>query len=110
MPIARIRRAIDREWIRVGWLGGQTLRHRLIACVPLLILTVPALLVEAFSYEAAAVFIIGGVCLAGVVTLWIEARRMAGTGAFSSERSARFVRRSRAKKAEQHPMPGDSED
>ncbi len=78
--------------------------------MPLLILTVPALLVEAFSYEAAAVFIIGGVCLAGVVTLWIEARRMAGTGAFSSERSARFVRRSRVKKGEKDPPPGDSQD
>ena len=104
-PIARIRRAIDREWIKAGWSGGQTLRHRLIALAPLLILALPALLVETFSYVTAVVFVISGACLAGVVTLWIEGRRMAGTGAFSSKRSERFVRRSQSKRAGEKNTP-----
>jgi hypothetical protein len=92
-PIARIRRAIDREWIRVGWVGSQTLKQRLIALVPLLIFTVPGLIVN--SYALGGAFILTGMCLTATVTFWIEARRLAGTGSFSSKRSERFTKRSR---------------
>ena len=79
-PIARIRRAIDREWIRVGWVGTQTLKHRLMSLGPLLVLTVPALIIEPFSYGAAGAFLLSGVLLTIVASLWIERRRLAGTG------------------------------
>ena len=94
-PIACFRRAVDREWIRVGWAGTQTLKHRLIALVPLLIFAVPALIIEPVSYGAGAVFLLTGMVLTIVASLWVEGRRLVGTGSFSSKRSERFVRRSR---------------
>jgi hypothetical protein len=93
--IARIRRAIDREWIRVGWKGTQTSKHRLMSLGPLLIFTIPTLIVEPFSYGAAGAFFLTGFCLTVALSLWIEGRRMAGTGSFSSRRSERFAKRSR---------------
>lgn len=92
-PLARIRRAIDREWIRVGWAGTQTLKHRLISLAPLLICSVPALILEPFSYGASVALILTGVCLTATLGLWIEKRRLAGTGHFLSKRSERVVRR-----------------
>ena len=37
----RLRRIIDKEWIRVGWAGMPTLRHHLIAFAPVAVLLVP---------------------------------------------------------------------
>ena len=61
--------------------------------MPLLIFMVPAVMVERLSYAAGAVFLISGLCLAIMTTVWIECRRITGTGAFSTKRSERFLRR-----------------
>ncbi len=92
--LRRVLRAIDREWIRVGWVGMQTLRHRMIALSPLLIVTPAAMLIEHWAYDAGAVIVVVGVVAASIATLYIEHRRMIAVSA--PHRSARlFQRRAR---------------
>lgn len=88
-----IRRIIDRDWIKVDWCGSQTLVHRLIAVAPLLLCGVLGGLVP--SYRVGVVVGVIGVLATAATTMWIEGRRLIGTGAFSSRRSANFVRRIR---------------
>ena len=90
--IADVRRMIDREWIKVDWAGGQTLTHRLIAAAPLAVaLLVSILLPRGFGIVAGGV----GLFATVVITIWIEGRRMAGTGAFSTRRSDKIAKRMR---------------
>lgn len=98
-PIPRLRRIIDREWIRVGWSGHLTWKHRLIMAAPFTLVGGAAILVEPLSRTAAVIVVFTGFCLTGALGLWISCRAMAGTGSFSSRRSERFVRRERARKA-----------
>ena len=91
--IAYVRRLIDREWIKVDWVGGQTLTHRAIALVPLAVATIVTSLQP--SYSVGIAFVIVGFAGTIAVSMWIEGRRLAGTGALSTERSSRFVKRTR---------------
>jgi len=94
MPIIdHVRRIIDREWIRVDWSGTQTLKHRAISLVP------PAMAMGLASISPSLTLAIA-LGLAGVLgyvamAIWIEGRRLKGTGALSTKRSERFVARMR---------------
>lgn len=94
----RLRRIVDREWIRVGWAGMPTLRHHLIAVAPMICLLVPATVVEQWSYNAGAAILFVGLFLYGGLIMWIHVRRMVGLGYCSSIRSERVAKRSRRKR------------
>jgi len=91
--IDKVRSMIDREWIKVDWCGSQTLVHRLIAATPLLAATVAASLQSSRPVGLGVVMV--GVAGFVAISIWIEGRRLAGTGAFSTRRSERFVLRTR---------------
>ena len=92
----QLRTMIDREWIRTNWCGSQTLRHRLIAFSPglrgstLASLPLPRWLQTLLVVPGFMGFL--------AVIMWIEVRRMTGTGAFSTRRSKQFVRRNRLRR------------
>ncbi len=90
--IRRVVRMVDRKWIRAGWVGSQTARHRLLACIPLILLGLPALLLEPFGYDVAIGLILMGVVLSAVATMSIEGRRMAALR--NARRSERVFRAS----------------
>jgi hypothetical protein len=92
----RLRRIIDRDWIRVGWVGRPTLRHHLIAFTPAAILLIPATLVEQRSYRtSAAALLLAGFFAYFALMVWIHVRGMAGLGYFSTIRSDRVAKRHR---------------
>ena len=95
----RLRRIVDREWIRVGWAGMPTLRHHLIAFAPMIFLLIPSMVVEQWSYNAGAAILFVGLILYGGLIMWIHVRRMIGLGYCSSIRSERVAKRSRRKRA-----------
>lgn len=97
--LSPLRSAIDREWVRVDWSGSQTVRHRVIAAAPLMLVVVSTLLPVPRAVQFIA--LLAGLCLSITVTMWIEARRWVGAGAFSTRRSENFVRRLRAKRQRQ---------
>ncbi len=88
----RVVRMADREWIRAGWIGSQTVRHRLLACIPLILLGLPALLLEPFGYDGAIGLVLMGVVLSAIATMAIEGRRM--TALRNARRSERVFRAS----------------
>ncbi len=90
--IRRWTQMVDREWIRVGWVGSQTVRHRLLAFLPLLVIALVAPLFAYFGYEVAKGMILLGVAKSGLLTLWIEGRRMAALR--NARRSERVFRAS----------------
>ena len=97
-PIQRLRLIVDKEWIKVGWAGTPTLRHQFIALGPAIIVLVPSLLIERWSY-AVGIGVLGGSFVAyGVMIIWIHIRRMAGLGYFSTKRSDRVAKRSRRRR------------
>ena len=90
--LGSLRKYIDREWAKVDWCGPQTFQHRLLAAAPLIVCG------GAIGLFSAPYWIeISGILLAfavfGLLTLWIEGRRLAGIGAFSTERSEKYIRR-----------------
>ncbi|MDJ0275773.1 hypothetical protein QLH51_03000 [Sphingomonas sp. 2R-10] len=91
--IRRVVRMADREWIRVGWVGSQTARHRLLACIPLILLGLSALAIESIDYDGAGLLILTGVVLSVCATLAFEWRRMAALG--NARRSERVFRASK---------------
>lgn len=95
----RLRRIVDREWIRVGWAGMPTLRHHLIAFAPTICLLIPSMVVERWSYNAGTAILFVGFFLYGGLIMWIHVRRMIGLGYCSSVRSERVAKRSRRKRA-----------
>ena len=97
-PLHRVKRVVDREWIRVGWAGFPTLNHRLIAMMPLLIVIPVAWLIEPLSYSSALVVVLIGLFLSVAALVWIIYRQWAGIGAFLTKRSEQTARRSRAKR------------
>lgn len=91
----RLRRIVDKEWIRVGWAGMPTLRHHLVAFAPMIALLIPSIVVEQWSYDAGVAILAIGLALYGALIMWIHVRRMAGLGYFSSTRSERMATRHR---------------
>lgn len=92
-----VRRMIDREWMKVDWCGSQTLIHRLISATPLAVMGVLGSLLPS---RALGVTVVGVGFLAMIaISIWIEGRRLAGTGAFSSGRSDSFVKRIRRRRS-----------
>lgn len=91
----RLRRIVDKEWIRVGWAGMPTLRHHLVAFLPMIALLIPSVVVEQWSYNAGAAILAIGFLLYFASIMWIHLRRMAGLGYFSSTRSERVAKRQR---------------
>jgi NhaP-type Na+/H+ and K+/H+ antiporter len=89
----RLRRIVDREWIRVGWAGMPTSRHHLLAFLPMIALLIPSMVVEQWSYNAAAAILAVGMLIYGAMIMWIHIRRMAGLGSFSTTRSQRVAKR-----------------
>ena len=100
-PIRRLRRFIDRQWIKQHWCGSQSLTLRAVACAPLLLAAAISSLLD--SYTAQMWVGVLAFMTTMILTFWIEFRRMVGTGSFSSIRSERFVRRQRAREARQRP-------
>lgn len=94
----RLRRIVDRKWIRVGWAGLPTLRHHLIAFAPMICLLIPSTIVEQWSYKAGAAILFVGLFLYGTLIMWIHVRRMIGLGYCSSLRSERVAKRSHRKR------------
>ena len=99
-PIHSLRVAIDKEWIRVGWAGMPTLRHNLIAFTPVVILLLPAMILEQWSYALGASTLMVGFLACVVLIIWIHLRRMNGLGAFSTSRSERVTRRSNRRRSQ----------
>ena len=94
-PIKYVRAIIDREWIRVDWCGSQTLIHRVVSLVPLI---AGGLLGSLFSSRGVGVAMASvGLAVTIATGVWIEGRRLVGTGSFSNRRSEQFVRRMRLK-------------
>lgn len=86
---------IDKEWIRVGWVGRPTLRHHLIAFTPMILLLPAAMILEKWSYATGATIIGAGMLLYVVAIIWIWMRALTGLGYFSSRRSDRVAKRLR---------------
>lgn len=76
-----------------------TLRHHLIAFVPMLALLGPSMVVEQWSYDVGAAIMFIGAILYGVLIMWIHLRQMAGLGYFSSKRSERVAKRHQRRRA-----------
>lgn len=93
--VHRLRRIVDKEWIRVGWAGMPTPRHFLIALTPVAILLAPAMVAERWSYDTGAAILLIGILASCAMIIWIHTRRMAGLGYFSSARSDRVAERQR---------------
>jgi hypothetical protein len=91
--IGKVRSIFDREWIKVDWCGSQTIVHRLIAATPLLVTAAAAGLVSSRSGALGAVLL--GMAATVAISIWIEGRRLTGTGAFNTRRSEGFVQRMR---------------
>jgi hypothetical protein len=91
-----IRRIVDREWIKVDWCGRQTLVHRLLSVVPIACAGVLSSLLS--SRTAGIILLTAGFLSYFATSMWIEGRRMAGTGAFSTRRSDKFVKRMRQRR------------
>ena len=98
--IQSLRVAIDKEWIRVGWAGMPTLRHHLIAFAPVVILLLPAIVLEQRSYALGVLTLVVGFLAYAVLIIWIHLRRMNGVGAFSTSRSERVTRRGNRRRAQ----------
>lgn len=96
----RLRRIVDKEWIRAGWAGMPTLRHHLIAFTPVAILLVPSIVAEQWSYDAGAAILLIGFLMYGAMIMWIHLRKMVGLGYFSSTRSERVAKRYRYRRAQ----------
>lgn len=99
-PFQILRVAIDKEWIRVGWAGMPTLRHHLIAFAPVIILVLPAMILEKWSYALGVSTLVVGFLAYAVIIFWIHLRRMNGVGAFSTSRSEGVTRRSNRRRAQ----------
>lgn len=84
--LGHLRRVIDREWIENGRSGSHTFVHRVLAIIPLLIVVPILSLPLAKALQTG--LLIGGFCGTALVVIWIECRRMVGTGAVSSLRPA----------------------
>ena len=97
-PIQRLRRIIDKEWIRVGWAGRPTLRHQFIALGPTIIVLVPSLLIERWFYAVGVGILCASFVAYGAMITWIHIRRMAGVGSFSTTRSDRVAKRSQRRR------------
>jgi len=107
-PIQRLRLAIDKEWIRVGWEGMPTLRHHLMAFTPAIILLLPVMILEQWSYVLGTATLAVGLLFYGVSMIWIHLRRMNGVGSFSTTRSERVIRRSNRKRAKVQPAANET--
>ena len=97
----RLRRYIDRQWIKQHWCGSQSLKLRVIAYTPLLLSVAIGGLLGSYAIQISAVVL--GFLATVILAFWIEFRRQVGTGAFSSIRSERFVRRQRARAEKPEP-------
>ncbi|MEL7688757.1 hypothetical protein AAG596_14460 [Citromicrobium bathyomarinum] len=97
VPIAYLRRLIDREWIKVDWAGRPTLGHRFMAFTPSAIFLIPAMLVERSSYGWSIAILTVGFVLSAGIYFWILRRQLVGIGSFSTTRSDRVVKRNRRK-------------
>lgn len=104
----RLRRIVDKEWIRVGWVGMPTLRHNLVAFMPMIALLVPSAVVEQWSYYAGAAILAIGFFLYGALITWILSRRLAGLGSFSTTRSERVAKRQRRRR-DQRSLPAEAD-
>lgn len=94
----RLRRIVDKEWIRVGWLGMPTLRHYLIAFTPMAILLIPSALMERWSYDASVAIMLVGLLITFAMLFWMRFRQMTGLGYFNSVRSDRVAKRRRLRR------------
>ena len=108
MP-TRLRNFVDREWAKVDWCGYQTLNHRLVAATPCFFSGVAFWLLS-MPYWVGIACAILVVSFSGLLTLWIEGRRLVGTGAFSTKRSENFIRRMNAKRQKHMDQRCDHED
>jgi hypothetical protein len=95
----RLIRNVDKEWIKVGWAGMPTLRHNLLALTPLVIFLVPAMIVEPWNYDAGAAILLIGMLMSSYLIIWINLRKLAGLGYFSSVRSDRVAKRQQRRRA-----------
>jgi hypothetical protein len=86
----RLRLAIDKEWIRAGWGGSLTFRHRLIALLPTAVATLLAMAAETFSRSLGEGILLLGLMASLVLLSYIVARRFM---AMSTRRSERLARR-----------------
>lgn len=80
-----------------------TLRHHLIAFIPMLVPILPSMVVEQWFYNAGAAILFIGIILYGALIMWIHLRRMAGLGYFSSTRSDRVAKRHQRGRARLSP-------
>ena len=81
---------------QASWCGSHTLRHRLIAFSPVLLGSTLASL--PLPRWLQTLLVVSGFIGFSAVTMWIEVRRMTGTGAFSTRRSEQCLRRNRLRR------------
>jgi hypothetical protein len=93
--LARLRDMIDREWIKSGYSGQQTFKHRIISLAPLVFCVGLISLIEPWSYWFAFTVMTFGFVSFLALHIWIGSRGALAMGYSSTRRSERFVRRGR---------------
>lgn len=94
-PLGKLRLAIDKEWIKAGWSGSPTLRHRGLALAPTAVLAIPAIIIEPWSYEISAFLLISGIFATCGLLFFIATRPMLVMS--TTKRSDRMAKRNRLK-------------
>lgn len=91
--IGKLRRAIDRSWLRQGYDSTPTIFHRVLYVIPMLIALGAIEIADVHYPNPASLWLLGAGALGTFgIFLWVIWRQAAGFGATSTKRSERYVR------------------